>query len=121
MTVYYTSEHEWLRIEGEEAIVGITRHAADALGELVFVEARPNGTTVKAGEAAAVVESVKAASDIYAPVDGEIVGSNPALADDPAQISNDPEGAGWIFRLRLSTPDQLAGLLDAAAYQALIA
>lgn len=82
MTLYFTKEHEWLRVEGATATVGITRHAADELGELVFIEARPSGTEVKAGESIAVVESVKAASDIYAPVDGEVLESNAALADD---------------------------------------
>ncbi|MBO6037884.1 MAG: glycine cleavage system protein GcvH [Acetobacter sp.] len=120
MTVYFTTEHEWLRLEGDEAVVGITQHAAEALGELVFVEIRPNGTVVKAGESAAVAESVKAASDIYAPVDGTLIDHNPALADNPAQVNADPEGEGWIFRLRLTTKDQLSKLMDAAAYQAFI-
>lgn len=121
MTTYYTREHEWLRIEGDIAVVGITAHAAEELGELVFVEVKDAGTTLSQGDSAAVVESVKAASDIYAPVDGEIIESNTALGDDPALISNEPEGKGWIFRMRLSNPAQLDSLLDAEAYAALLA
>lgn len=120
MSLYFTKEHEWLRIEGDTAVVGITRHAASELGELVFAEARPAGTVVKAGETAAVVESVKAASDIYAPVDGEVLDGNPEVADDASRISADPEGEGWIFRFRLSAPEQLSGLMDAAAYEAFL-
>ncbi|MBQ5479186.1 MAG: glycine cleavage system protein GcvH [Acetobacter sp.] len=120
MTVYYTTEHEWLRLEGEEAVVGITQHAAEALGELVFVEIRPHETTLKAGESAAVAESVKAASDIYAPVDGILIDHNADLADNPSQVNADPEGKGWIFRLRLTDKDQLSNLMDATAYQAFL-
>lgn len=120
MTLYFTKEHEWLHLEGETATVGITRHAADELGELVFIEARPSGTEVKAGESIAVVESVKAASDIYAPVDGEVLENNAALADDPARVSSDPEGEGWIVKFRIANPDQLSGLMDAAAYAAFV-
>ncbi|CEF40492.1 glycine cleavage system protein H [Acetobacter senegalensis] len=121
MTLYFTKEHEWLRVEGESAVVGITKHAAEELGELVFVEVRDAGTEVKAGESVAVVESVKAASDIYAPVDGEVLEGNATLTDDPARVSSDPEGEGWILKFRITNPDQLSGLLDAAAYAALIA
>ena len=120
MTLYFTSEHEWLRVDGDTAVVGITQHAADELGELVVVETRPAGTQVKAGEAVAVVESVKAASDIYAPVDGEIVEGNAALADNPAVVSSDPQGEGWIVKFRLSNPAQLESLMDAAAYAAFV-
>ncbi|MFT8675710.1 MAG: glycine cleavage system protein GcvH [Acetobacter sp.] len=120
MTVYYTSEHEWLRVEGDTAVVGITQHAADELGELVFVEVRPTGTELKSGESAAVVESVKAASDIYAPVDGVVLEGNPVLADDPARVSADPEGEGWIFTFRVTDAAQLSSLMDAAAYKALL-
>ena len=120
MTVYYTSEHEWLRIEGEEAIVGITRHAADALGELVFVEARPNGTSVKAGEAAAVVESVKAASDIYAPVAGEVLAANQDVIDAPESVNADAYG-NWLFKLKPNNAADVDALMDAAGYAAEIA
>lgn len=121
MTLYFTKDHEWIRVEGETATVGITRHAAEELGELVFVEARDAGTVVKAGDSIAVVESVKAASDIYAPVDGEVLDNNPQLSDDPARVSSDPEGEGWIVKFLLSNPDQLSALMDADAYAALIA
>ncbi|MFT8474985.1 MAG: glycine cleavage system protein GcvH [Acetobacter orientalis] len=120
MTLYFTKEHEWLRLDGETAFVGITKHAAEELGELVFVESREAGTEVTAGESVAVVESVKAASDIYAPVDGVVLEGNPALADDPARVSSDPEGEGWILKFRLTNPEQLSGLMDATAYTAFL-
>lgn len=118
MMIFYTPSHEWVRLDGDVATVGITRHAAEELGELVFVEAKEAGTSLAQGEAAAVVESVKAASDIYAPVAGEITGSNEQLSDSPHLVSEDPEGAGWIFTLRISDRSQLDGLLDATAYRA---
>lgn len=121
MTLYFTKDHEWLRVDGSTAIVGITKHAAEELGELVFVETRASGTVVKAGDSVAVVESVKAASDIYAPVDGEVLDNNPELSDDPARVSSDPEGEGWIIKFRLSNTDQLDGLMDADAYASFIA
>ena len=120
MTLYLTKEHEWLRLDGESAYVGITKHAAEELGELVFVESRDAGTEVKAGESVAVVESVKAASDIYAPVDGVVLEGNTTLTDDPTRVSTDPEGEGWILKFRIINPDQLAGLMDAAAYTAFL-
>ncbi len=118
MTVYYTEEHEWIRVEGDEATVGITDFAQGQLGDIVFVELPEVGRQVTKGGEAAVVESVKAASDVYAPVDGEIVEPNPALGDDPSLVNSDPEGEGWFFRLRLSDPSQLEGLMDAGAYKA---
>jgi glycine cleavage system H protein len=118
MSVYYTEEHEWIRVEGDEAIVGITDFAQGQLGDIVFVELPEAGRQVTKGGEAAVVESVKAASDVYAPVDGEIVEPNPALADDPSLVNSDPEGEGWFFRLRLADPSQLDGLMDADAYKA---
>lgn len=121
MTLYFTKEHEWLRVDGDSAVVGITKHAAEELGELVFVEARDAGTEVTAGDSVAVVESVKAASDIYAPVDGEVLEGNATLTDDPARVSSDPEGEGWILKFRITNPDQLASLMDADAYAAFIA
>lgn len=118
MMVFYTPSHEWVRLDGDVATVGITRHAAEELGELVFVEAKETGTSLAQGGAAAVVESVKAASDIYAPVAGEITGFNEQLSDSPHLVSEDPEGAGWIFMLRITDRSQLDGLLDATAYKA---
>ena len=118
MSVYYTEEHEWIRVEGDEATVGITDFAQGQLGDIVFVELPDAGRRVTKGGEAAVVESVKAASDVYAPVDGEIVEPNPALADDPSLVNSDPEGEGWFFRLRLSNSSQLDGLMDADAYKA---
>ncbi|MFT9025770.1 glycine cleavage system protein GcvH [Acetobacter indonesiensis] len=121
MTLYFTKEHEWLRVDGDSAVVGITKHAAEELGELVFVEVRDAGTEVTTGDSVAVVESVKAASDIYAPVDGEVLEGNATLTDDPARVSSDPEGEGWILKFRITNPDQLASLMDADAYAAFIA
>ncbi|HEX8308494.1 MAG TPA: glycine cleavage system protein GcvH [Allosphingosinicella sp.] len=118
MTVYYTEEHEWIRVEGDEATVGITDFAQGQLGDIVFVELPDAGRQVTKGGEAAVVESVKAASDVYAPVDGEIVEPNPALADDPSLVNSDPEGEGWFFRLRLADSSQLDGLMDSDAYKA---
>lgn len=120
MSLYFTKEHEWLRVEGDAAVVGITKHAAEELGELVFVESRDAGTEVTAGESVAVVESVKAAFDIYAPVDGVVLEGNAALAEDPARVSSDPEGEGWILKFRITNADQLAGLMDADAYAAFV-
>jgi glycine cleavage system H protein len=117
MTVYYTEEHEWIRVEGDEATVGITDFAQSQLGDIVFVELPESGRQVTKGGEAAVVESVKAASDVYAPVDGEIVEPNPALGDDPSLVNSDPEGEGWFFRLRLADPSQLDGLMDSDAYK----
>jgi glycine cleavage system H protein len=118
MTVYYTQEHEWISVEGDVATVGITDFAQGQLGDIVFVELPEAGRQVTKGGEAAVVESVKAASDVYAPVDGEIVEPNPALGDDPSLVNTDPEGEGWFFRLRLADPSQLDGLMDAGAYKA---
>ena len=116
MSVYYTEEHEWIRVEGDEATVGITDFAQGQLGDIVFVELPEAGRQVTKGGEAAVVESVKAASDVYAPVDGEVLEPNQALADDPSLVNTDPEGEGWFFRLRLSDTSQLDGLMDADAY-----
>jgi glycine cleavage system H protein len=118
MSVYYTEEHEWIRVEGGEAIVGITDFAQGQLGDIVFVELPEAGRQVVKGGEAAVVESVKAASDVYAPVDGEIVEPNSALGDDPSLVNSDPEGEGWFFRLRLADPSQLEGLMDSDSYKA---
>ena len=118
MTVYYSEEHEWVRVEGDTATVGITDFAQGQLGDIVFVELPEAGRQVSKGGEAAVVESVKAASDVYAPVTGEVVEANQALADDPSLVNSAPEGEGWFFRLRLSQASELDGLMDAEAYQA---
>jgi len=114
---YFTEEHEWIDVDGDIATVGITDFAQSQLGDIVFVEVpEPGRTLVKGGEAA-VVESVKAASDVYAPVSGTVTEGNAALADNPALVNEDPEGAGWFFRLTLADTGELAGLMDAAAYR----
>jgi glycine cleavage system H protein len=117
MTLYFTREHEWIDVEGDVATVGISDHAQQALGDIVFAEVPDAGRTLTKGGDAAVVESVKAASDVYAPVGGEVVESNAALGDDPALINRDPEGEGWFFKIRLSDPSELEGLMDADAYK----
>jgi len=117
MSLYFTREHEWIRVEGDTATVGISDHAQQALGDIVFAEVPDAGKQVKKGDDAAVVESVKAASDVYAPVSGEVIEGNPALADDPAIINRDPEGEGWFFKLKLADPMELDGLMDEAGYR----
>jgi len=112
----YADSHEWIRVEGDTAIVGISDHAQAELTDIVFAEPPKPGTQVHAGQVAAVVESVKAASDIYAPVSGEVIESNSALNDSPALLNTDPYGEGWIFKMRLSDPSELDALKDAAAY-----
>jgi glycine cleavage system H protein len=118
MSVYYTEEHEWIRLEGDTATVGITDFAQGQLGDIVFVEVPEAGRQVQKGGDAAVVESVKAASDVYAPVSGEVIEGNAALADDPSLVNSAPEGEGWFFKLRLSNPSELDSLMDADAYKA---
>jgi glycine cleavage system H protein len=120
MTVYFTNDHEWLRVEGDIATVGITDYAQAQLGDVVFAETPDIGKTLKKGGEAAVVESVKAASDVYSPASGEVVEANAALADDPALVNTDPQGAGWFFKLKLSDPSEFEGLMDEAAYKALL-
>ena len=117
----FTEEHEWLRVDGDTATIGITQHAATLLGDLVFVELPKVGATLKKGAAAAIVESVKTASDVYAPVDGVVVEINQPVADDPTVISADPLGRGWLYKLRLANTADLDGLLDEAAYTKLTA
>jgi len=117
----YTREHEWVRLDGAVATVGITDHAQTALGDIVFVELPEPGREVAAGEECAVVESVKAASDIYAPLAGRISETNAVLADDPALINRDPAGEGWFFRLTVADPAAFDALLDDAAYAAFVA
>ena len=116
MSLYFTKEHEWIRVEGDTATVGISSHAQEQLGDIVFAEVPEAGRQLSKGQEAAVVESVKAASDVYAPVSGEVVEGNGALADDPALINSDPEGAGWFFKLKLSDTGELDGLMDEGAY-----
>jgi glycine cleavage system H protein len=117
MSLYFTREHEWIRVEGDTATVGISDHAQEALGDIVFAEVPAAGRRVAKGDEAAVVESVKAASDVYSPVSGEVIEGNPAIADDPALINRDPEGEGWFFKLKLDSSGELEGLMDEAAYR----
>lgn len=120
MVVKYTEDHEWISMDGEVGTVGITAHAQEQLGDIVFVELPDTGKTLAKGDEAGVVESVKAASEIYAPVAGEIVEVNEALADTPGTANTDPTGAGWFFKIKLSDPGELEGLMDEAAYNDLI-
>ena len=114
--IKYTEDHEWLNIEGQTAIVGITAHAQDALGDVVFVDLPELGASFAQKDVAGVVESVKAAADVYMPVSGKIVEVNEALRADPSLANSDPMGAGWFFKVELSDPAQIEGLLDEAAY-----
>lgn len=116
----FTEEHEWLKIDGDVAIVGITQHAAEQLGDLVYVELPAVGASFDKGGNAATVESVKAASDVYCPLDGEIVEVNDAISADPSLVNSDPMGQGWFFKLKLKNVGDVAGLLDEAAYQELV-
>ncbi len=112
----FTAEHEWLQIDGDVATVGITRHAAEQLGDLVFVELPDVGASFSKGDDAATVESVKAASEVYCPLDGEITEVNEAITADPSLVNSDPQGAGWFFKLRLANRADADALLDEAAY-----
>ncbi|MBL6931651.1 MAG: glycine cleavage system protein GcvH [Rhodospirillales bacterium] len=116
MSVKFSKDHEWIRVDGNTATVGITIYAQEQLGDVVFVEVPEAGKQVEQGEETAVVESVKAASEIFAPVSGEITAGNPVLEDEPATINADAEGEGWIFKMTLSDASQLDDLMDAAAY-----
>lgn len=117
----YASSHEWARLEGDIVVVGITDHAQEALGDLVFVELPEVGDTVNAGDEAGVVESVKAASDIYAPVSGEVIEVNPALEDTPELINSDPYGEGWMYKIRVVSVEELDNLLAAEEYDEQVA
>lgn len=118
----YAASHEWVRREADGTVtIGISDHAQNALGDLVFVEVPKVGRTLGAGEACAVVESVKAASDVYAPLDGEVIAANAELADAPETLNSDPYGAGWMWKMKPADPADLDGLLDAAAYEELVA
>ncbi|HEY6917117.1 MAG TPA: glycine cleavage system protein GcvH [Allosphingosinicella sp.] len=120
MSLYFTKEHEWIKVEGDIATVGITEFAQGQLGDIVFVEVPAAGTQVTQGGEAAVVESVKAASDVYAPVSGQVVEGNAALEADPSLVNTAPEGEGWFFKLRLSDNHQLSDLMSADEYKAFV-
>ena len=120
MTTKYTEDHEWITVDGGIATVGITEHAQEQLGDLVYVELPEKGRTVAKGEEAVVVESVKAASDVYAPVSGEVTEANAELAGDPALVNRAAEGDGWLFRMKLADESELDGLMDRDAYLAMI-
>ncbi len=117
MSLYFTKDHEWIQVDGDTATVGISDHAQQQLGDIVFAEVSAAGRKVSKGQEAAVVESVKAASDVYAPVSGEVIEGNSALGDDPSLINSDPEGEGWFFKLKLDDKGELDGLMDEAAYR----
>ena len=118
MSIKYTPDHEWLQVDGDIATVGITHHAQDALGDVVFVDLPAVGASIAAKEVAGVVESVKAAADVFMPVTGEITEVNEALRDDPSLANTDPLGAGWFFKVKLSNPAELEGLMDETSYTA---
>ena len=118
---YFTEDHEWIDVDGDQATVGITDYAQGQLGDIVFVEVPEGGKAMAKGDDAAVVESVKAASDVYAPVSGMVVGGNEKLADEPGLVNEDPEGEGWFFKMTLGDPSELEALMDAAGYKAFVA
>lgn len=120
MSRYFTEDHEWIEVDGDSATVGITDYAQSQLGDIVFAEVPAIGAELKKGGDAAVVESVKAASDVYAPVSGTVTEGNDALEADPALVNSDPEGEGWFFKLTLSDTSELDSLMDAAAYKAFV-
>jgi len=119
--IYFTSEHEWIKVEADIGTVGITDHAQSALGDVVFVELPPVGKNVAKGGDAAVVESVKAASDVYSPVSGSVTEANQSIVDQPALVNESPEEGAWFFKVKLSNPAELDGLMDRAAYDAFVA
>jgi len=120
MSRYFTEDHEWIEVDGDVATVGITDYAQSQLGDIVFVEVPDEGKELSKGDDAAVVESVKAASDVYAPVSGTVVEGNAALGDSPALVNEDPEGEGWFFKMTLSDESELEGLMDETKYQAFV-
>ncbi|MBF9149893.1 glycine cleavage system protein GcvH [Novosphingobium jiangmenense] len=121
MSRYFTKDHEWIAVEGAEATVGITDYAQSQLGDITFVELPGEGSEVGKGDSASVVDSVKAASDVYAPVSGKVTVANAALEDEPELVNSDPEGEGWLWKMTLSDTAELEGLMDEAAYQAYVA
>ena len=118
--VKYSEEHEWIRVEGDTGTIGITQYAQEQLGDVVFVDVPASGRKVAKGESVAVVESVKAASDIYAPATGEIIEANAGLAETPGDVNTEPMGKGWFFKMKLADKGELAGLMDEAAYEAFV-
>jgi glycine cleavage system H protein len=116
----YTKDHEWIKVSGDTGTGGITDYAQHELGDVVFVELPPVGTKITAGKTFGTIESVKAVSEIYAPVSGEVVETNTALTKSPEIVNSDPHGAGWLVKIKLSNPAEVSGLMDAAAYQAFI-
>ena len=120
MARYFTEEHEWIDVDGDHATIGITDYAQEQLGDIVFIEVPESGSMLEQGGEAAVVESVKAASDVYAPVSGEVTEGNDALEDEPGLVNTSPEEEGWFFRMTLSDTSQLEGLMDAKAYKAFV-
>lgn len=121
MTRYFTQDHEWIEVEGQTGTVGITDYAQGQLGDITFVELPAEGATVAKGDAVSVVDSVKAASDVYTPVSGTVAEANPALADEPELVNSDAETGGWLFRVTLSDPAELEALMDETAYKAFVA
>jgi len=119
--LYYTADHEWVRMEGDIATIGVTHYAQGELGDIVFVEVETEGETLEAEEVFGTIEAVKTVSDLILPITGEIIEMNEGLDDDPSLINNDPFGAGWIIKVRVSNPSDVEGLMDATAYEAAIA
>jgi len=117
MSIHYTEDHEWIAVDGDTGIVGISDYAAKALGDVVFVELPDIGLELDKGDEAAVVESVKAASEVYCPIGGEVTEVNAALEDEPAKVNEDPQGDGWFLKIKISDADELEGLMDEAAYK----
>ena len=116
----FTEEHEWIKVDGDVGMVGISDYAQEQLGDIVFVDLPEIGRIVAQGDEAAVIESVKAASEVYAPIDGEVIEVNAALADEPGKVNEDAQGAGWFLKLKISDPSQLEGLMAAADYQSYV-
>jgi glycine cleavage system H protein len=121
MSRYFTEDHEWIDVDGDTGTVGISEYAQGQLGDIVFVDVPEEGKQLSKGDEAAVVESVKAASDVYTPVSGAVIEGNAALADEPALVNSDPEGDGWFFKINIADPDELDSLMDEAAYEAFVA
>lgn len=120
MTIKYAKDHEWANAEGDVYVIGISTHAAEQLGDVVFVELPEVGATYAQGDEMAVVESVKAASDVYAPISGEVIETNQAIVDDPAKVNEDPQGAAWFVKLKASKPEELEAMMDESAYKAFV-
>ncbi len=121
MSRYFTEDHEWVELDGETGTVGITEYAQEQLGDIVFVDTPEEGKELTKGDEAAVVESVKAASDVYSPVSGTVIEGNASLADSPALVNEDAEGEGWFFKITLSDPSEVESMMDEVAYEAFVA